>query len=387
METFPSWPSYTQNEINAVKNVLNSNLVNYWTGNKCKTFEEAFAKKINCNYAISLTNGTAALELALRACGIGNGHEVIVTARTFIASISAIVAVGAKPIFADVDLNTQNITIDTIKPVITDATRAIICVHLAGWPCDMNPILKIANEKNFFVIEDCAQAHGAEYFGKSVGSLGDVAAWSFCQDKIMTTGGEGGMLTTNNYSIWKKAWSYKDHGKSYELSNTPPKNFEFKWLHHDLGSNYRMTEMQAAIGLQQLQYLDQWLSKRTENAHEILNACQLNGLRVSIPDDAFKHAWYKCYAFIDLTKLKPGWSRQKIIQNINKLGIPCYEGICPEVYLEVAMQDRGLAPKERLTNAKKLGETSLMFLVHPTLGKSYHLAFKKVISTVMSEVY
>ena len=198
---FPSWPCFTHDEAKAVADVLLSNRVNYWTGNEGREFEREFAEAVGCTHAVAVANGTVALELALKVLGVGNGDEVIVTPRTFMASASAIVNAGAKPVFADVDRESQNITADSIRPVLTERTRAIICVHLAGWPCDMDPIMDLAAERGLWVIEDCAQAHGARYKGRSVGSLGHVAAWSFCQDKIMTTGGEGGMLTTNDPEI------------------------------------------------------------------------------------------------------------------------------------------------------------------------------------------
>ena len=228
--------------------------VNYWTGQEGRNFEREFALWSDSKYAIAVANGTVALDLALAGCGIGarNGgkadDEVIVTPRTFVASVSSIVNAGAIPKFADVDKNSGNINQHTIKAVLTKKTKGIVAVHLAGWPCDMQPIMELAREKNIRVIEDCAQAHGARYQGRSVGSLGDVAAWSFCQDKIMTTGGEGGMVTTNDQGLWSVMWSFKDHGKSWEAvyeRDHPP---GFRWVHDSFGTNWRMTEMQAAIG-------------------------------------------------------------------------------------------------------------------------------------------
>ncbi len=191
---FSPWPSFSEEEANAVRNVILSNKVNYWTGQECREFEKEFAQWCGTNYAIALSNGTLALELAFRAVGVGPGDEVVVTPRTFLASASSIVTVGANPVFADVDLDSQNITPESIERVLTPRTKAILCVHLAGWPCDMRGIRALADAHKLKVVEDCAQAHGARYHGVSVGALSDVAAWSFCQDKIMTTGGEGGWL-------------------------------------------------------------------------------------------------------------------------------------------------------------------------------------------------
>ncbi|MCY4045149.1 MAG: DegT/DnrJ/EryC1/StrS aminotransferase family protein, partial [Cellvibrionales bacterium] len=311
-----------------------------------------------------------------------------VTPRTFIASISAIIAVGATPIFADIDPKNQNISLETILPVVTTKTRGIICVHLAGWPCDMAPIMDFANQHAIVIIEDCAQAHGAKYKGKSVGALGHVAAWSFCQDKIMSTGGEGGMLTTNEKAIWQAAWSYKDHGKSQEkvnqLAAEPNKDYRFKWLHESFGSNFRMTEMQAAIGNYQLSQLPEWTKTRALNAQAILTTCQDFGLFAPIPTADIQHAWYKCYAFVDHSQFNQGWHRDRLVNELNALGLPCFTGICPEVYREKAIINKQLAPKTPLKNAQSLGESSLMFLVHPTLDEAYRHFAKATLKQVLS---
>ena len=362
------WPLFTTEEAGAVQKVLLSNKVNYWTGGECRKFEQEFAIWSDSEYAVALGNGTQALDVAFKALNISDGDEVVVTSRTFIASISSIVNAGATPVFSDVDLSSQNITPVTIRSVITDKTKAIVCVHLAGWPCDMNEIMAIANEHDLYVIEDCAQAHGAKYKGKSVGSIGHIGCWSFCQDKIMTTGGEGGMVTTNDESLWRKMWAYKDHGKSYEAvyEREHPKGFQ--WLHESFGMNYRMTEIQAAIGRIQIKKMPDWHSKRINNANKIWNSArQCKGLRVPGIPDYIEHAAYKCYVFIKEGQLKSGWNRDKIIDEIRGLGVPCRSGSCSEVYLEKAFDSTGFRPKERLANAKELGETSLMFLVHPTL--------------------
>ena len=363
---FSSWPSFTQEEAGAVQNVLLSNKVNYWTGDECKEFEKEFSKFSNSKYAVALGNGTLALDAALKALDIGGGDEVVVTSRTFIASVSSVVNSGATPIFSDVDLGSQNITSENVRSVITDKTKAIICVHLAGWPCDMDEIMAIANEYDLYVIEDCAQAHGAKYKGKSVGSIGHIGCWSFCQDKIMTTGGEGGMVTTNDEFLWRKMWAYKDHGKSYEAVYEREHPKGFRWLHESFGTNWRMTEMQAAIGRIQLKRMPDWHKKRLSNANRIWSAAkQCNVLRVPTIPDYIEHAAYKCYVFVN----GDVGLRDKIMGEINEKGVPCYSGSCSEVYLEKAFDNTGFRPKERLPNAKKLGESSLVFLVHPTLTK------------------
>ena len=373
---FSPWPSFTQAEADAVSQVLLSNKVNYWTGQECRQFEQEFADWSDSEYAIAMGNGTLALDVALQALEVGAGDEVIVTPRTFIASISSVVNAGATPVFADVDEATGNITPESIDAVLTDKTKAIVCVHLAGWPCDMDGIMALADKHNLYVIEDCAQAHGATYNGRSVGSIGHIGAWSFCQDKIMTTGGEGGMVTTNDEQLWRKMWAYKDHGKSYAAvyeTEHPP---GYRWLHESFGTNWRMTEMQGVIGRIQLDRMGDWTAKRTANAQAILDACagwEAKGY-LSVPrleetpefSDS-KHAYYKLYVYVQPDNLPDGWSRDRIIQEINDQGVPCFSGSASEVYLEKAFDHTGLRPASRLPVAKQLGETSLMFLVHPTL--------------------
>ena len=381
---FTSWPSFSEEEANAVKTVLLSNKVNYWTGNECRKFEKEFAIWSNAKYAIALGNGTLALDNAFKALNISFGDEVIVTARTYIASVTSIVNAGAIPIFADVDLNSQNITPGSIRSMITNKTKAIVCVHLAGWPCEMNEIIDIANEFNLYIIEDCSQAHGAKYKGKPVGSIGNIGCWSFCQDKIMTTGGEGGMVTTNDENLWNRMWSYKDHGKSYKAVYEKKHPDGFKWLNESFGTNWRMTELQGAIGRIQLKRMSNWNSNRIFNANKIWNTMKnFTGLRVPNIPDYINHAAYKCYVFVEEKNLKKGWNRNRIMEEINKLGVPCYTGVCPEVYLEKAFDNSGFRPKERLLNAKKLGETSLIFLVHPTLNKNEIQKTCDVITSVM----
>ncbi len=369
---FSPWPSFTSEEAKAVSAVLLSNKVNYWTGNECREFEKEFADWVGVEYAISLANGTLALDAALKAIEIGLGDEVIVTPRTYIASISSVVNAGAIPVFADVDRNSGNITAETIAKVITTKTKAILLVHLGGFPCDMDPIMDLARRHNLKVIEDCAQAHGALYKGKSVGSIGDIGAWSFCQDKIMTTGGEGGMITTDDHKLWEKIWALKDHGKSYDaVYNKSPSPPGFKWLHESFGTNWRMMEMQAVIGRIQLSLISSWTEKRKKNAQAIWEACKNHSV-IRIPsmdcdDQTTQHAHYKCYVYINQEQLAKGWTRDRVIQEINRLGVPCFYGACPEVYLEKAFDKTGWRPSPRLAVARELGETSLMFLVHPTI--------------------
>lgn len=366
--SFSPWPSFTEEEADAVYRVILSNKVNYWTGQECRKFEEEFATWAGTQHAVAVTNGTVALDLALEALGIGSADEVIVTSRTFLASVSSIVNAGAIPVFADVDRDSQNITESTIRAVLTPRTKAIICVHLAGWPCDMDTIMALASQFDLAVIEDCAQAHGARYKGRPVGSIGHVGAWSFCQDKIMTTAGEGGMVTTNDRELWSRMWSYKDHGKSWEAVYERKHEPGFRWVHDSFGTNWRMLEVQAAVGRIQLKRMSQWHQQRLANAQRIWAcASTLMGLRVPKIASDLVHAAYKCYVFVEPTALTVGWSRDRIIREISAEGVPCFSGTCSEVYLEKAFDNTPWRPQERLRAAKELGETSLMFLVHPTL--------------------
>ncbi len=362
------WPSYTYEERAAVERVLTSNRVNYWTGEHGKQFEEEFAVHCGAAYAIALANGTLALELALEAAGIGPSDEVVVTPRTFIASASCAVRVGATPVFADVSTDSQNLTRESVEAVLTPKARAIVAVHHAGWPCDMDGLMALAEQHDLVVIEDCAQAHGATYKGRPVGGLGHVAAFSFCQDKIMTTGGEGGMLVTNDESIWRRAWSIKDHGKDYDAVFNREHPPGFRWLHESFGTNMRMTEMQAAIGRLQLKKLPDWHRQRTDNARRIADALrEFPCVRVPTPEDGIEHAYYRLYAFVNSDRLADGWDRDRIMNEINARGIPCFSGSCPEIYNEKAFANAGLRPDAPLPNAAALGPTCLAFLVHPTL--------------------
>ena len=373
---FSPWPSFTQQEADAVSQVLLSNKVNYWTGQECRQFEEEFADWAGSKYAIALGNGTLALDAALQALGIGVGDEVIVTPRTFIASISSVINAGATPIFADVDEATGNITPESIAAVLTDKTKGIVCVHLAGWPCDMDGIMALADQHHLYVIEDCAQAHGARYKGRSVGSIGHIGAWSFCQDKIMTTGGEGGMVTTDSELLWRKMWAYKDHGKSYAAVYETEQSPGYNWLHESFGTNWRMTEMQGVLGRIQLEKMNEWTAKRTTNAQAILEACSkwesegylcVPRLEHLAQFSNANHAYYKLYVYVQSDNLPDRWTRDRIIEAINNQGVPCFSGSASEVYLEKAFDNTGLRPSIRLPIAKQLGESSLMFLVHPTL--------------------
>jgi len=379
---FAPWPHFDRDEIDAATRVLASGKVNYWTGGEGRAFEAEFAGYVGARHAIALANGTVSLELALRVLGIGPGDEVITSPRTFLASASCAIAVGARPVFAEIDPASQNITAESIRAAITPSTRAIIPVHLAGWPCEMDGIMAVAQEYGLKVVEDCAQAHGATYKGRPVGSIGDIGSFSFCQDKIMTTAGEGGMITLNSDELFEQAWAYKDHGKSYDAVYRRSHAPGFRWQHESFGTNWRLTEIQSAIGRIQLRKLDRWVTARKRHA-KILTDCfsSLPGLRVTLPPDHIVHSYYKYYAFVKPEALRAGWTRDRILSEVTRRGVPCFTGSCSEVYLEKAFPPE-MRPKHRFPNAKELGETSLMFQVHPTLS----LASLNRVCEVMSEV-
>lgn len=384
--TFPAWPYFAEDEITAATAVLQSGKVNYWTGEEGKQFEKEFAAYTETKFAIALANGTVALELALYALGIGSGDEVIVPSRTFMATASSVVMRGATPVIADIDPDSQNITAETIAAVITPKTKAIIVVHLAGWPCNMDPIMQLAKKHKLKVIEDCAQAHGARYKGAPIGSFGDAAAFSFCQDKIMTTAGEGGMLVTNDQKLWEKAWSFKDHGKSYEKVYQESHAPGFRWLHTDFGTNWRMTEFQAAIGRLQLRKLNNWVEKRRQLAQHLTSSFEaLPALRTTIPNADYYHAYYKYYVFLNKKILKKGWHRDRILMAINGENVPCFTGSCAEIYREEAFVRTNLGPTERLKIASECDETSLVFLVHPTCTEKDMKNTAQVVERVLKQ--
>lgn len=378
------WPQFDDEQIEAVATVLRSGQINYWTGTIGREFEREYAKYLGRRHAIALANGTVALELSLEAFGIGEGAEVIVPARTFVASASCAVMRGAVPVIADVDRDSQCLTARTIEAVLSGRTRAVVVVHLAGWPADMDPIMRLAREHDLVVIEDCAQAHGASYKGRPVGSIGHAGAFSFCQDKIITTGGEGGLLALDDEGAWRRAWAFKDIGRSYAAAYERDHEPGFRWLTESFGTNWRMTEMQAALGRIQLKRLPAWSQSRNRNAllwRKVLDG--LSALRIPTPSSDDTHAYYRFYAFIRPEQLARGWTRDRILTEVEQAGVPCGVGACSEIYLEKAFKDFGWGPAHRLPVAKELGETSMMFLVHPTLTEHETLNAASVVRDVV----
>lgn len=370
-QPFAPWPVFDDEMINAVTNVLRSGQANYWTGQETREFEKQFAEYVGVKHAIAVTNGTVAIELALIAIDLQPGDHVIVPPRTFVATASAVCMRGGIPIFADIDPVSGNLSAKTIAAAITDKTKAVIVVHSAGWPCEMPAIMKLAAKHGIKVIEDCAQAHGAAYDGKLAGSFGDISAFSFCQDKIMTTGGEGGMVVTNDSDYWSKAWSFKDHGKDWDAVYNRQHATVFKWLHESLGTNWRMTELAGAIGKLALKRLPDWIAARRENA-KCLDAglAQIDGLEVLSAPENCTHSYYKYYVNVAADRLTGDFTRDDIVRCLQAEGIPCGSGMCCEIYNEKAIAQSEFAVTKPMPNAKQLGERSIMFMVHPTLGES-----------------
>ncbi len=381
------WPCFSAEEQEAVARVIGSNRVNYWTGEETRTFEAEFARWAGSRHAIAMANGTLALEAALKALAIGPGDEVVVTPRTVIASVSCVVNEGATPVFADVDADGGVITPETVRQVMTEHTRAVIPVHLGGWPCDMRGFSALSAETGVAIVEDCAQAHGATIDGGNVGTFGTIGAWSFCQDKIITTGGEGGMVNTDDEELWSRMWSYKDHGKSFERMFADHDSSGFRWVHESFGSNYRMLEVQAVIGRIQLRRIADWHERRTRNAATLAAALGRfpGAVRVPLPGPGMEHGFYRLYAYVRPDGLRSGWTRDRLVEALNQRGLPAFQGSCSEVYLEKAFDGTGFAPPERLPVARELGETSIAFLVHPTLSDENIALAKSVIEAVFSE--
>jgi len=384
----PVWPVFAEDERAAALRVLESGRVNYWTGTEGRAFEQEFASYTGAKRAVAVANGTVALELALEALGVGQGDHVIVPSRTFVGTATAVVARGATPVFADVDRVSGNLTADTIAAVMTPDTKCVIPVHLAGWPCDMDAIMEFANAHGLIVIEDCAQAHGARWNGRHVGTFGHAGAFSFCQDKIMTTAGEGGMLITDDEAVWRRAWAYKDHGRSMAAMDRAAQagGYEFKYVVESFGTNWRMTEVQAAVGRVQLGKLDHWVEARRRNA-TLLDTmlADVPGISVTVPPEPAYHAYYKYYAHVNTAALADGWSRARILGEMNGRGVVCLQGTCTEIYREKAFVDAGLAPGERLPVAAELDAISIMLLVDPTHSESDMRHTAETLRQVMAE--
>jgi len=377
------WPVFDADMVEAAARVLRSGKVNYWTGPEGKCFEAEFARFLGVSHSIALTNGTVALELALRALGIRAGDDVVISPRSFIASAGSVIACGARPIFADVDCDSGNIRADTIERVLTPATRAVVVVHLGGWPCELDPIRELARAHRIKIVEDVAQAQGGTYRGRQLGSVGDIGTFSFCNDKIVSTG-EGGLLATNHVDIFKRVWSLRDNGRSWEAMQTQSIPLGFRYVRSDFGTNCRMTEMQSAIGRVALHRLPDWIARRRSNAR--LLAQRLGNLQgVRVPTEPDGHAHYRSYVYVRPEKLATGWTRDRILAQLLRRNVPCSVGSCGELYLEKVFDQGNLRPAKRLPVARTLAETSLAFPVDPTLTENDIHGIGDAVETVLKQ--
>ena len=370
-----NWPNFNNNLIKKVNKVLKSGKINYTTGHFGTKFEKYFSKFIKNKYSIAVCNGTAALEVALKSLKLPKNSEVIVTARSFFSSAACIVNTGYIPIFADVDILTQNISVNEIEKKISKKTKAIICVHLAGLPCDMHSIMHLAKKKKLKVIEDCSQAHGASINNKQVGSFGDVAAWSFCNDKIISTLGEGGMISTSKKNIYNFCKKYINHGTDISRTKSSKINpQEFIYNKNLFGTNLRITEIQSLAGLEQIKNLKKIQKKRekmSKNYHEIINLYK-NYLTSYMPPPNIKCAWYRFYFFLNPKIKNYKKIRFEIIQSLKNDKIKCFTGACPEIYLEKPFIKLKNLKFERLKNCQTLGKISLALDVNHTLTDYQH---------------
>lgn len=378
------WPFHDADEIAAVTGVLASGQVNYWTGERGRTFEAAYAAHCGVRFGLGVANGTVALELALYGLGIGPGDDVVVPARTFVATAAAVAQRGARPVVADIDPLSQNISAETLAGALTARTKAVIPVHLAGWPVDMVPLLALAREKNIAVIEDAAQAHGATVNGKPVGGLGRIGCFSFCQDKIISTGGEGGMVVTDDETLYRRMWSYRDHGKNFDAAQEANGGAGFKWVADSFGTNWRLTEAQAAIGLAQLAKLPAWLTRRRANAQILDDALTgLNSVSVQRVPAHLTHAYYKYYFFVTPEALKAEWSRDRIVDELIRRGVPARVGACPDISKEKAFA--GAGPQPPHPRAESIAERTVLLPVHPTLTAGNMKFMAETLRSVVTE--
>ena len=384
-----TWPRFGPEEIEAVTEVLKSGKVNYWTGDYIQKFEAEFSRFTRAEFSLAVMNGSVALDLAMEVLGVSCGDEVIVPCRTYYASAGCIVRAGATPVFVDVDRETQNLSIESIEEAVTSRTKAIICVHLAGWPCDMVEIVEFARRRGLFVVEDCAQAHGATIGGRSVGTFGDLGCWSFCQDKIISTGGEGGMVTTNSAEYAAKLWCLRDHGKN-QLRTLEQRvtlaDGRYKYLHDEVGSNFRMSGIQAVIGTIQLKALRQVQMIRYRNARLIWSSLQELDLirtpsefsldRFSESGD-LRHAAYKCYFFFEAGQE----FRDRMMKLLIERGVPCGQGACPELYRERAFLGRSSA-NGNFEGARSLSSSAIALLCDNTVTNTLIKTWTEHVSEV-----
>ena len=375
------WPFYDINIQKKIIKILRSGKTNYLIGKEGILFEKNFSKFYKIKYSNVVANASLGLELSLLSLNLVKGDEVIVTPRSYHSSVSCVIRVGLKPVFADIDRNSMNICPESIIKNISRKTKAIICVHLYGMPCDMNKIKKISKEFNLKIIEDCSQAHGSKIGNKYVGSFSDISVFSYCQDKIISTGGEGGMIATNNKKLNDRIWSLKEIGKNKEkffkinsLSN------DFPYVHDTIGTNARITEIQSCIGNYQLKQLKSYIRARNENAKIFFNKLK-NCKHLIIPNhnSQITHSYYRYTVIISNEKL----SRSILMKNLKKKGVACTVGGCPTIYNEKYFVEKFNVNIKNYPNAEYLKNRTLSFLVDQTISKK---EINKVSSILLDQI-
>ena len=388
------YPYYSKQEIKKVSSILKKGRVNYWTGKECNSFEKEFATYHELKFGVAVSNGSVALEIALKSLKLENDYHAIVTPRSFIISASAINNTNGVPVFADVDVN-GNLYLDSIKKNITPKTKVVVLVHLYGHPANALEIKKYLKKKKIFLIEDCSHAHGGIFKNRKIGSFGDLSIWSFCNEKIISTGGEGGMICTNNLTIFKRCWSIKDHGKSFDKSKKKIKNYgKFRWLHENYGSNFRMTEMQAGIGRIQLKRLDYQLKKRELLAKKIYQVFKYFVIKKLFEEPNFKcfdcpksknnffcnNCRFTFYRFNIL--LNNSESRNKLLRKLISNKINCGSGYNAEIYKE-RFYKKNKKLVSNIVMSKDIGNRSIAFTIDPYLNtdqiKKYLKNLKKTL--------
>ncbi len=334
------WPHISEEAIAAVTEVLRTNQINYWSGPVGMEFEKRFAAWQGSQHAISVNSGTSALHVALSALEIGPGDEVIVPSYTFIATSFAVVQAGAIPRFADVNIDDHCISVASAERLVNKRTKAIIPVHLYGNVSEMEQINAFARAHRLYVLEDNAQAFGGSYKGKKTGTLGDIAACSFCQNKTFTTGGEGGMVTTDNEDLAWKARSFRDHGYNVaERLGVLEMETKLPYIHDRVGWNYRMTNMQAAIGITELDRMDSWnMPNRQRNAHIIMDAIKNYPVVKLLPIDTHErvNGWFTMAISLDMENMT--CDIRQYVDAVVAEGAPCWVVFWPQCHTENAYQ-------------------------------------------------
>ena len=404
---FPGWPTFNEKVYDKITDILKSGKVNYWTGKVGMEFEKKWAEWLGVKNAISVANGTCALHTALASLGVGPGDEVICTSYSFIASSFCALQAGALPVFVDVGTD-HLIDPAKIEEAITERTKAIVVVHLYGMVADMDPIMEIAKKHNLFVVEDCAQCFGGVYKGKKACTIGNVGCFSFCQSKHFTTGGEGGMVVTNDEDLAWECRSFRDHGYDVKAKlNLLEMEGKQLYIHRRVGFNFRMTEMQSMIGLCELERFESWnLPNRIRNGKMLIAQLKDHPLIKYCPVDTEERQnsfWWAPFV-IDTDKLKDGVDTKQFIAAIAAEGVPVYSVLWPEMYKEQAYVDKngfGTAkypfndPKARDIDYSKFNckmanwmtDRTISFFTHPVYTEEHTQAmidaFKKVAEAYM----